>query len=76
MLKERLTQKKTSQLIRFIPEEYVAELEALSQQLKSTNYSNWLIKMIILKCFLELTFAFHIQIKIENIWLPQKKIDE
>lgn len=70
---KRLTKKKTSQLIRFIPEECVAELTALSQQLKSNNYPTWLIKMIIFKCFLELIFAFYIQIKIDNFRLPRKK---
>lgn len=61
------------QLFYFLPEECVAELGALSQQLKSNNYPNWLIKMIIFKCFLELTFALYIQINIDNFRLPSKR---
>ena len=63
----------TGQLICFIPEEFVAELEALSKQLKSNNYPVWLVQMIIFKCFLRLIFALYIQINIDNFWLPSKK---
>lgn len=61
------------QLICFLPEEYIAELEALSEQLKSNNCPTWVIQTITFKCFLELMFAFYIQIKIDNFRLPSKR---
>lgn len=68
------------QLITFIPEECVAELGALYQQKKSEQHSIWFIRTIMLWSFLELLWAFYIQINVENLWLPnskeRKKIDE
>ena len=70
----------TGQLICFFPEECIAELEALHQQMKSEQRSTWLIRMIMLRSFLELFLALYVQINIENLWLPQhrgrKNIDE
>ena len=70
----------TGQFICIFPEECIAELEALHEQMKSEQRSNWLIHMIMLWTFLELFWAFYVQINIENLWLPQhrgrKNIDE
>lgn len=63
----------TGQLICFLPEECIGELEALHQQMKSEQRSIWLIRMIILGNFLELLWAFYVQIKIDNLRLPQNK---
>ena len=57
-------------------EDCVAELTALYQQLQAQNKSIWLNVITILWNLLGLFWAFYIQIKIENIWLPQRKIDE
>lgn len=62
-----------SQLIYFLPEECVAELQALRQQLKFEQRSNWIICMIMLKNILELFWAFYVQIKIDNLWLLQHR---
>lgn len=61
---------------KLFPEESVAELVASYKQLKSQNQSRWFILIIILWNSLGLLWAFYIQIKIENIWLPQRKVDE
>ncbi len=67
-------------LIIVLPEEYVADLKDLYQQLIKEKRSTWVIRTIILWSVLELLWAFYIQIKIENIWLPKnkarKKIDD
>ncbi len=57
---------------KLFPEECVAELEAFSRQLHSSNKPRWLINMIVLGSYLELIFALYIQIKVENIFLPNK----
>ena len=75
-LKQQLSLTFTNQLIRFIPEDCVAELTALYHQLQAQNKSKWLIVITITWNLLGLFWAFYIQIKIENIWLAQIKIDE
>ncbi len=70
----------TGQFILIFPEECVAELEALYQQMKSNELADWYIRIIILRNFLELLWAFYVQINIENFRLPKtnghRKIDE
>ncbi|MHC5725738.1 MAG: hypothetical protein ACYTXY_16705, partial [Nostoc sp.] len=63
----------TGQLIIFLPEECIVELEALHQQIKSEEDSIWVIRMIMLWTVLELLWALHIQINVENLWLPKGK---
>ncbi len=58
---------------KLLPEECVAELEALYKQLKSQKKPRWLIVIIIIWNFLELIFAVYIQIKIENLLLSIQK---
>ena len=72
-VKNRISLTFLNRIIYFIPEECVAELVALSRQLKSHNYPTWLIQIILFKCFLEVIFAFYIQIRIDNFWLPNKE---
>lgn len=62
-----------SKLICFLPEEYIAELEALHQQLKFEQCFNWVIHMIMFKNILELFWALYVQINIDNFWLPQHR---
>jgi hypothetical protein len=63
----------TGQLIIVLPEEYIADLEAFYQQMKSEERSIWFIRKKMLWTILELLWALHIQINVENLWLPQNK---
>lgn len=67
-------------LIIVIPEEYVVDLKDLYQQLIEEKRSTWVIRITMLRAFLEMLWVFYIRIKVENIWLPQnkarKKIDD
>ena len=63
----------TGQLICFLPEECIGELEALHQQLKSEHYSPTLVPIIMLQNILLLFFQFYVQINIENLWLLLRK---
>lgn len=62
------------------PEESVGELLALHQQLISKQLPYCLAQLIMLRALLEMVWAFQIQMKIENLWLPQtgntKGVDE
>jgi len=62
----------------FLPEEYIAELEALHQRMKSQQKPLWFIQLRMLQEVVELLWAFYIHIRIENLWLPgiNKKIDD
>jgi hypothetical protein len=70
----------TGQLIIVLPEECIVELEDFHQQIKFEKRSAWVIRMIMLWTVLELLWALHIQINVENLWLPKSrghtKIDE
>jgi predicted PurR-regulated permease PerM len=70
--RNRISLSLTGLFICFIPEECVAELEALGEQLKSEHLSTWFIRIIILKNVLELFYAFYIEINIQNLWLFRK----
>ena len=76
----RISLSLTGQLICFLPEECIAELEALRQQLKSEHHSIWLIRRIMFWTFLNLLWALYFQINIENLLFPpfggNKKIDK
>ena len=61
---------------KLLTEDCVAELTALYHQLQAQNKPKWLIVITITWNFLELFWAFYIQIKIENLWLPQRKVDD
>ncbi|MBC1225407.1 hypothetical protein GNF10_32895 [Nostoc sp. UCD121] len=63
----------TGQLIIVLPEEYIVELEAFHQQIKFEKRSIWVIRKIMLWTVLELLWAFHIQINVENLWLPKSR---
>jgi hypothetical protein len=63
----------TGQLIIVLPEECVVELEAFHQQIKFEKRSAWVIRMIMLWTVLELLWAFHVQINVENLSLPKSK---
>ncbi|MEH2081855.1 MAG: hypothetical protein V7K89_18290 [Nostoc sp.] len=63
----------TGQLIIVLPEECIAELEALHQQMKSDQRSIWFIRRIMLRSILESLWAFFILINFENLWLPRNK---
>jgi len=62
----------------FLPEECIADLEALHQRMKSQQQPLWFIQLRMLQEVVELLWAFHIHIRIENLWLPGKNdsIDE
>ena len=66
----------TYQLIIFLPEQYIVDLEDLYQQIKSEESSIWVIRKILLKNVLEVLWAFHVQINLENLWLPKNKARE
>lgn len=75
--------KKQNELFLFLahklfPEDCIAELVALYQQLKAQNQfrCRWVIAIIIFCNVLELFCNLYIYIKFENIWLPKRKIDE
>jgi hypothetical protein len=63
-----------------LPEESVGELLALHQQLVSKQLPSCLAQLIMFRALLEIVWVFQIQMKIENLWLPQtgktKGIDE
>ncbi|MBD2168654.1 hypothetical protein H6G04_30200 [Calothrix membranacea FACHB-236] len=71
--RNRISLTLTGQLIIVLPEECITELEALHQQMKSEERSIWVIRTIMLWSVLELLWAFHIQINVENFWLPKSK---
>lgn len=60
------------------PEEVVAELNCLRERLTYENKSVLQIRCILFYEVLRLIWAFYIQIKIENLWLPpiDQKIDD
>ncbi|NER52634.1 MAG: hypothetical protein F6J92_39545 [Symploca sp. SIO1A3] len=62
----------------FLPEECIADLEALHQRMKSQQCPLWFIQLRMLQEIVELLWAFQIHIRIENFWLPGKSdsIDE
>ncbi|MFG6105363.1 hypothetical protein U2F10_24120 [Leptothoe sp. EHU-05/26/07-4] len=60
----------TTHLIAFLPEEYVAELGYLQRRLKKTNASPWQIQQRLTHEFLFLLWAYYIQVKLENLFLP------
>ncbi|MBD2168653.1 hypothetical protein H6G04_30195 [Calothrix membranacea FACHB-236] len=62
----------TGQLIIIFPEEWVAELEASHQLLKSQERSIWVIRKKMLKAVVQLLWAYF-QINVENLWLPKSK---
>jgi hypothetical protein len=64
------------QLSLFFPEECAAELGALHQRLKVNGKSTWFIRLRMIQEILELLVAIYIQIKIEDLWLPQKSNTE
>jgi hypothetical protein len=59
-----------AQLIAFLPEECIAELNILLQRMKKAKASPWEIRLRLLTEFLTLLWVFYIQIKFENLWLP------
>jgi len=62
----------------FFPEEYIAELEALHQRMKSQQRPLWFIQLRMFQEVVELLWAFYIHINVENLWLPGRhnEIDE
>jgi hypothetical protein len=67
----------SGQLICFLPEECVAELGVFRQRLQSQHRSEMVIRLILLRCVIELFWAFYIPIQINNLFLPRKnKIDD
>ncbi|MBC1225406.1 hypothetical protein GNF10_32530 [Nostoc sp. UCD121] len=63
----------TDQLIIVLPEEYIADLEALYQYKNSQDLPVWVIKKEMLWTVLGMLWAFHIQINLDNLWLPNSK---
>ena len=68
----------TSKLVYILPEECIAELQTLHQRMKSQQRPLWFIRLRMLQEIVELLWAFHVHIKLENLWLPGKnnKMDE
>ncbi|NEQ68751.1 MAG: hypothetical protein F6K21_25270 [Symploca sp. SIO2D2] len=62
----------------FLPEECIADLEALHQRMKSQQRPLWFIQLRMLQEVVELLWAFYIHINLENLWLPGKNdsVDE
>ena len=59
-----------------LPEECVAELTALYKRLKAQDRPRWLIYLRLTQETLELIFAVHIQIRLDNWRLPQRNRPE
>lgn len=59
-------------LMSIFPEEAVADLAALRQRLKRSKKHPTYIQLRMAWEFLYLLWAVHIQIKIENLWLPKQ----
>ena len=68
----------TGKLAHLLPEECVAELEALHQRMKSQQRPLLFIQLRMLQEVVELLWAFYIHINLENLWLPggYNRIDE
>ena len=62
----------TGQLNLVFPEECVAELGALREQLIVKGYPGWVVRLRMAQEILELVLAIYLQINIDNLWLPQK----
>lgn len=54
----------------FFPEECVAELGSLLRRMQKAKVSPWEIRLRLLQEFVSLLWAFHVQIRIENMGLP------
>ena len=59
-----------TQMSIFIPEEYTVEVSKLRQRMHRNNISTRKINLRITEEYLRLFWAFHIQIRIENLFLP------
>lgn len=55
-----------------LPEEATADLAAFRQRLKRSKKNPIYIQLRTAWHFLEILWAFYIQIKIDNLWLPKK----
>lgn len=62
----------------YFPEEVLAELAALEKKLTKEKKSTYLIRCLLLLQILTLIWAFGVQIKIDNLWLPNRdrRIDD
>lgn len=55
-----------------LPEEATAELAALRQRLKRSRKNPVYIQLRTAWHFLEILWAFYIEVKIDNLWLPKE----
>ena len=64
--------------ILLFPEECVAELFVVKRRMKKAKCSTWEIRWELFQQVLGLFWAYYIQIKLENLWLPpgDQRIDE
>ncbi|MBD2074325.1 hypothetical protein H6F86_10595 [Phormidium sp. FACHB-592] len=55
-----------------LPEECIAEIRVLHERLIATHHTFLGTHFILLRAVLESFWAFYIQVKVENLWLPKK----